>query len=409
MSHRKRRWIGYHGATPPPPTGRRYYPGIYSVLLRSMFFNGNTYLGIPNGAIYSSGSTVWPGLAGVMVPHDWNEVEPNGATDPIGTRFDFSRVAAEVAQCAAAGVQYLFKLNVKSFRGLGTNPLPADLQTPIGSGPSYSPDGRATYFAGSGGTGTLDGYSIWRWDPVIIARMNVLFQQMGAVFDTNPYFGGIVTQETAIAYTAVPAVDNYSPAAYMDGLIAEGNNFSAAFPHARHFCFINFMHGVSIVQARYNLFKVAATLQPNGTVIAGPDLTTELSSANITSRCYPIYNDYHFGTSHNSDPAAPFVMPSTGPTGCSIQHAEWGGNETPADPRPVLLKNLFNYATSSNRYPAPALDHRPGSAQPSPLNLDYLFIDYHTANTAGTPPATWNPDATDIMADNLTPFGNWTP
>lgn len=419
MSHRKRRWIAFPGAPPPPPTGRRWNPGNYVALQHGDIYTGGSFTGIPHPGVVSNVGPVAAGVAGLLVRPNWKDLEPRGATDPIGSRFNFAPIQSMLDQCAAYpginggnGVQLIVMIVVKSFAGVGTNPLPADLQADIGvlGDPNYSPDGYATYFPGGGGV--PDGYSVWRWNgPVITPRFAFLVQKIGETFDSHPNFAGIATQETSTSYVAQPAIDGYSPANYKAGLIAESNNISTYCPSARHFCFINFMGNGTAAQGTLDLATVAAAIQPNGAIVAGPDLCTQ---GGIVSRCYDIYNAYHFGTTVSrtiSGVTTNVKMPTKGPTGCSVQNDEWTAKSSPpADPPPVSLRNLYNYATSSFTYTSAddvnALDHTPGSAWPSPLNLDIIFWDWHTSGPAGTP--VFNGGGTPIIAAHPT-FGTFAP
>ncbi|MES1993139.1 MAG: hypothetical protein V4457_05935 [Pseudomonadota bacterium] len=419
MSLRKRRSLIYTG-----PTGaqggsltRRYNPGHYIALQKSQIFSGSSYVGIPHAAAVNNVGPVAPKSAGLLVPHAWNEMEPNGATDPADVRFDLSRLDSEVAQCAAyntnngAGVQYILKLVVKAFGNSAVNPLPVDLAAPIGhvGDANYSPSGYCTYDPGN--ASVPPSYGTWRHHPTISSRFAVLVQKLGAHFDGNPNWGGICTQETATGFTPNFAVDGYTPALYMTALINEIKNISNASPHSRAFPFINFMPGVSSDQATINLATVVATAQQYGAVVAFPDLVApELEPGNIAHRVYDIIQAYRTGgtvtrTISGSQVSVSFA--AQGATGGSIQSAEWTNGEAPAphpaSTYPVSLEDLYNLFTASFTYKPSggypnAHDRRPGSSLPSPLDGQFLFSDWHTT---GTPQ--FNPTMANIIAANQFP------
>lgn len=404
MSRRKR-WITYPGAAPPPPTGRKYYPGHYTNFQYSQVHGaGGAYTGIPHPGVVNDVGPVCTGLMGLCRPVEWNELEPNGATDPILSRFDFSNIQADLDQCAAysansgLGVMYFMKLITKSFRGLGTNPLPVDLQQPS-AGNNNSPDGYATFFTNKGGAGGLDGYTVWRWDATVLARLTVLIQHLSTLA-SHPNFHGVVFQESAIGITPNAAVDGYSLTKFKNALVQEHAICAAADANWRSVAFVNQIHS----GGKADLKDVCAQIQQYGAIVAGPDLVTDLSSSGLVNGTYPILKDYHFGTNTSGGSV---TMPGTGPTGSSVQPAEWAP-KPPADPAPVVPGDLFNWATSSfkckpgNGYTG-ARDHTPGSASPSPLNVDYFFWDY---DQSGTP--TFNGGATPIIA-SFPQFGSWSP
>lgn len=434
MSHRKRRWLGHGnpGGTPPPPPIRMWAPGFIASFLRQSLFSGpgGSYSGIPNPGQVGPNTPFPAGTTACNCPHDWNELEPNGMTDPVGVRFDFSRVQSELDDVAArslvAGysIKYILRIIVKSFRGLGTNPLPLDMQQPAPNNRN-NPDGFASFFQNQlGGVG----YGTWRHDPVYITRFAFLIQKLGAQFKDHPNFHGISTQETALGWDTTPANDpysQYSPEAYKTNWIAEVAAISNASPNWRAFPLINFMAmdgaaaGIpkTAAQAAIYLAQGAAAVQQYGAVLAFPDMCTDLASGGVVDRVYDIHAAYGTAgtvTRSGTNPTT-VTMPMKAPTGGSIQRAEWIGIP-PADPlygptgnKTVCIEDLYNWWTQSHTYTVAGgfpntRDHRIGSSSPGMFTLDYLFMEYNNAGVGQN----FKPDGANMITAHPQ-FGNFVP
>lgn len=369
---------------------QRYTPGHYVALSAAQ--QGTrpsdvTYIGIPNAGTTSNTGPVCTGIKAVVVRHRWVEINPTGST------YDWTRLDNEIAQCGSFSptVQLFVVIVVRTFTGTAAseNPLPADLV-------AYS----ETFST------TSSGWQAWRWSPTILNRFNTLCVNIGNRYNGNVLFGGIATQETstgsavggsASTYTVggYTGQDLYTPSGYILALKEESDSIVAACPSARQLYYFNFLSGVSNAVGTQDLEDVAAYVQGNGAILGGPDLVV---GGNITTRCYPIYKDYHNGT-HVSGPTA---MPGTGPTFCAVQSGEWS-NTFPGDTPTCSVQTRFNYATGV------VADYGSGVITP-PLNLDIVVWDWHTVNSdsTGFGPQTFNPNARTIIQANPT-FGTWSP
>lgn len=251
------------------------------------------------------------------------------------------------------------------------------------------------------------GWQAWRWSPTLLARYRVLVNAIGTHLDSNPNFGGIATQETSTGSSAggvastytldgFVGTDAYTSAGYIAAMKKETDYIATACPSARQLLYANFISGTSNNQGTSLLLDLAIYGQTNGVIWGGPDLVTDLEPGQINTRCYTNYTKVHNGTEGVLAP---------GPTFCSIQSAEWTGQQ-PAQVGTVNLQDLYNYATSTFTYTTGgARDHSPTapSTQRSPLNLDIIVTDWH--NTGSPSYAIdWRP----IIAAHPT-FGTVTP
>lgn len=417
-SYQRRRKIIHPGTSVPTPK-QVYAPGWWTVLLF-----GDLYSKVGSNFVYQGlpASADVPNSVGVCPSHDWNELEPNGKTDSPSTRFapGIAMITSELATCAAMnggkGRKYMLRIGVKSFRGPASNPLPADMQV-ANADNNHNSTGYATYFPGS--PTIPDGFGTWRWHLTNQARFLELLLALGAAFGdpagnggNNALFVGINLQETAMGFNPDARVDTYTPAAYISGLIFESKCVPQASPYWRPHPMYNYFPGSytdasgaaqssSNAQGTINLAIAAAGVQQYGAVLSFPDLVT---SGGPVSRVYGIHQAYSTGGQVPRAGTTPLIviMPGMGPTGGSMQHDELAG--VGVGDTPVVLENLFNYATSTDSYgpsgssathkPYPgALDYTSGS----PLTVDYLFVN----NTGGSP-------ANHMMADYPT-FGPFTP
>lgn len=378
---------------PPPPVTRRWAPGWYTALsigqLNAHKVGGIG--GIPNPGVRSAVGPVATGVSGLVVRQYWSDFEPNGAGDPIATRFRFALFDQLIAQAAAfpgPPVLIWFMLVNKTFEGGATPtiPLPADLIAVADGGTGTKT--YATFF--DGGPNVPNGEQVWRWDlGVVQPRQAEAWGAIANRYDGNPNFGGIATQETSTSgVNTNTAIDGfYTAAKYESGLIAEINAINLACKQGRQIFFSNFVSGGGIAALR----RIAAVAQTYGVLWAGPDWVT---NGGIVTNAYPVYKEYQDGT---------LASPATGngPTGCSIQNPEWTGN--PPGDNPVNIPNLYNYGTSTWTYGNPAdptMDHRTDS----PLGLSVGIPD-------------WKESGTDNFHDTMAPImaahpilpNSWTP
>lgn len=297
---------------------RRYAGGHYVAISKSQ---RDAAGGIPNATVISDVGPVTNGVKAMVVRYRWNELEPSPGV------YNFTRVTNEVAQCAALGVLLFVMIEDRTYDG--TNPAPTDLA------------GKTYIFS----NGTVSGYQIWRWDPVVLARFGSLISALGAQFNYNPHLGGIATQETSIGSPNAQqiAASGYTPAGFCSAISATNNYISVAFPNGRHLFFFNFLAGVSVDVGRQMLGAVIAQMQKNGTIVCGPDLVTQGA---ILTRCYPIYLDYHNGV--GSDVNGTTALAGSGPTAGSVQHAEMAGI-APAVPQ--TMQALYDYGVNVLKLP----------------------------------------------------------
>ena len=204
-----------------------------------------------------------PGVKGFMKRYRWKELEPTQGN------YDFSEIQADLAWAGANGKQLVVMIEDKSFRsGNPENPAPGYL---------------AKYTAANMG----GGYTMIRWNPVVVERFKALVKAMGAKFDSHKAFEGIATQETAPSLSGTALSTNgYTPEKYRDAYIAMLTTAAAAMPTSRVFWFMNFMPGKN----EY-LGSIAAAVAPKGVLMGGPDIAPDNKA--LQTRSYPLYDQYY--------------------------------------------------------------------------------------------------------------------
>lgn len=417
------------GGAVPPPVLRRFFKSNYTAISQSQSgtIDGSTFIGVPDAGPVALVGGHWqavspgtfprsasstpcaPNTAAVNCRIYWKDIDNDDGT------YKLDWIEKMLAQCATFNPPVALFLTIvsRTFNGNGTlgdgtDPAPPSFSHLAGANQHSWP-----FVAGTGTSSS--GYQIARWNAsTVLPAYQRMVSAVGAAFDSNPLFAGIGTQETSVGVGV--GTDAFSGPTYLAGLNLESDYISAACPHGRHLAFMNFMGpGITNAQATAYLLQYAAHISDNGAILAGPDLTTgavETSSGSgvatpstpaapatggIISRCYPVYNAYHFGNNG---------VPRPGPTGCSIQSAEYIGGTPYSPPADFFVNffNLFNYATSSAAYPnsgasAGALAWVIGSQ----LNVDILIWDYRQGGAHS-----FFPDATDIIAAQGS-YGNYVP
>lgn len=354
---------------------RRYRGGHYTAVARNQQVSAG---GLPNPGSTSDTGPVTSDTKAITLRYYWNELEPTQGN------YTFSRITNELAQCAARNVYLFVMIEVRTFASASANannPAPAYLAAYTDTFPS---------------NGHL-GYQMRRWDPTVLNRFNALVTAIGALFDStsvnanNAFFGGIATQETS---TGSPdrAVTGYTPTGFCNAQVSEATYIAAACPNSRPMPFINFLsinnsENTSSPHISNNDFGmrllegVVAAIQPLGAIIAFPDL---VPTGSITTRVYPIINDYTNGTSNSG--ITP--MPGVGPCAGSVQQSEWTADGNPAGQ--AHMTDLYDYATNTNTYGSnPSLN--------SPLSIPIIIWNWQTSAAAGNFNQQFNPDAVNII------------
>ena len=123
-----------------------------------------------DGAQSVMATAIQPGVIGIVKRYPWASLEPTQGN------YDFSVLASDLAWAAANGMHLIAMIEDKTFLSRHPNPAYLDAYT-----------GRNVY----------GGYTMARWDPVVVTRFNALVKALGAQFDSNQWFEGIATQESA--------------------------------------------------------------------------------------------------------------------------------------------------------------------------------------------------------------------
>ena len=371
----------------------------------------------------------------LVVRYPWNDIELSKNS------YYFDQMDADLAQCIALDVLFFPVIVQKTFGNTEANGGTfTDPQGVAGNGdcvPAYLSNFRS---AGQGNQGA----TVWRWDETNIKpRMIALITAIGNRYDLCTHFGGMCTQETATAGAdglgatsgwvtqgTSPnngdKVVNY-PISYYNCLKAEVDACFAANPSGRQLIFQNFAG--SPAPGDRMLEDYAAYAVTKGAILAGPDLVT---GGSVYDRCYTSgnalkgrYYAYHHGGSLKLASGSQFPAVS-GPTGCSIQRAEWiglGPSYKGASPSVLTwtVQNTFDYGVNAvNDTSAVAQKLNSGVGNPIPainpdyLNLDIVIIDWHQEGTGTaqqfadrTSPVV--PGGVSLIKNNPSPFGSWVP
>ncbi len=229
---------------PPPTYGRRFNPGHYVVLMAR---DGDT----------SIADAALPGVRGVLKRYSWRQLEPSPG------RYDFSAIAADLANAAGHGLQLIAMIEDKSFSGHRPTP-------------DYLSAWTLPNLAG--------GYSVVRWDPYVVGRYDALMAALGARFDADSHFEGIATSESAHGLgDAAMKATGYTPEKYRDVLIQELTSTARSFPRSRVFWFMNYLWG-----GNYYLGEIARQVAPLGVVMGGPDVAPD--DQVLAAQAYPFYD-----------------------------------------------------------------------------------------------------------------------
>jgi hypothetical protein len=238
------------GGTPPlPASPRKFNPGHYVVMMRK--FQTQAYM-------YTA--TNHPGIRGVVKRYTWRSLEPS-----LGA-YNFSEVQSDLTWAQSYGMQLVVYIEDKTF----VDELP---------GPDYL----AKYMLRN----RSNGYTLQRWDPYVVARMNALTKAFGARFDSNTALEGVIVGEESAPSLPGTTLDatGYTPEKYRDALISMLSTAADNLPTSRVFFNQNFFP-----RKPAYLAVVAAAVAPKGVVMGGPDNAPDLKA--LLTLNYPIYHQF---------------------------------------------------------------------------------------------------------------------
>ncbi len=185
--------------------GRKFHPGHYTALVRGQ--STQAYMA----------DSIRPGVVGLMKRYTWRSLEPT-----LGN-YNFSELQSDLAWAKAHNMRLIAMIEDKTFKL--ERPTPAYLD-------SYTPRNRA------------GGYTVVRWNPYVVGRLNALIKAMGSKVDSHPNFEGIATQETSLGFDGpVLKANGYTPEKYRDAYINILSTASKSLPTSRIFWYQNFFVG----------------------------------------------------------------------------------------------------------------------------------------------------------------------
>ena len=200
-----------------------------------------------------------PGVKGIQKRYTWNSLEPSPDS------YDFSGIQADLEWLGKHGGQLVVFLEDKSF----------DDQSPV-------PEYLDKYILKN----RQGGYTVKRWDPYVVERMNRLVAALGREFDCHRNFEGLAVQESALSLEDEVLQENgYTPAAYRDALISTLTSAAASMPRSRVFWYMNFLRG-----GQKNITQIAEAIAPSGVAMGGPDVLP--GKRPLEQLTYPFYERY---------------------------------------------------------------------------------------------------------------------
>jgi hypothetical protein len=241
-----------------PHSARKFHPGHYVALSRS-----NTFQDL--------GEALPVGITGIQIRYLWKDLEPEQGV------YDFSKIHADLRSAEEYGAQLVVMLEDKTFNG--DMPAPAYL--------------RASAVANRNG-----GFTIIRWDPVVIERLHALIAALGREFDCHPRLEGLALQESALSLQdAALSANAYTPDKYAAALEQILVSAAASLPQSQVFWYMNFLPGNQRL-----LVQVAENAAAAGVAMGGPDILPDNSA--LAERTYPFYAQFRdrmvlFGSMQN--------------------------------------------------------------------------------------------------------------
>ena len=192
------------------PSGQaiKFHPGTYVFDDTYHPFNGTNEMA--NRLAFMDAHCNNPNIAGYQIASEWSGLEGNVAGDYAQ---GIANVQTLLNKAQSCNKHLLLGIVTLHFGGTGSDLsqyFPAYLWNTAGTGPraagtpNYDPNANGFGTNSQYGLTSLTGYGVERgittrvWQAATNARIKALGAAYGAAFDTNPYFEGVVTGETAL-------------------------------------------------------------------------------------------------------------------------------------------------------------------------------------------------------------------
>jgi hypothetical protein len=263
-----------------PSVGKKWHPGHYML----------TYKGDSQSQLLARCDEIASekNVRGIMVRKTWGQLES------AKNNYTFDQLQQIVARCGSHGKRVWLLLLDRGFNTTSADFVPGYLKTE----PQYN----------GGVAATKNGYIARIWEPAVMDRQIALIQALAARFDNEPYFEGMMPEESAPGFGSATPPASYSTGALAAQLkrlyIAAGS----AWPRSNFVAQINFL-GNEVP----DLVRVAHS---SGLAMGGPDTLPPECGATRTSG-----QKNYTGTEGGTDYRGSMV------TMHQIQGPEMGGKE----------------------------------------------------------------------------------
>lgn len=254
-------------------------------------------------------------FAGAQLKYTWRELEP------VQDAYDFGPIERDLAFLIQHGKKLFIQIQDVTFDTSRVNVPAYLLEQPEFNG------GVAIQYLTDDNDRILrpDGYVARRWDPKVAQRFQKLLAELGKQFDGR--IEGINLPETAVGFGESGKLfpDGFTPAIYLDAILAQMKTLKDAFPNSVVIQYANFMPGEWLPwDDRGYLESLYRFAVENDIGMGGPDIK--------------IYKKAQMNHSYK------FLKAFAGrmKTGLAVQ---WGNYEeiNPKTQRPVTVEEIYNF------------------------------------------------------------------
>ncbi len=252
---------------PPGTVGTKWHPGHYVQPMGG----DRSVNGWVMKQTYAEMKTT-PAIVGLQLRFRWSELET------AKNVYDFSIIDGHLAKLATMGnKRVMVVLSTKTFET--TSELMPDYFTnPNNAGYSAQYEG-GTYRFGNDVGG--DNPNVWKgnamklWLPAVRERLVALMQALGARYNSNPYFEGMIISETAMGQSLTPITRAQEDAYYETHLVVL-KAMRTAFPNTQTIQFVNY--------PRNMLSNFVGSMEDMGATLGGPDIFLDDEGLNVINK-----------------------------------------------------------------------------------------------------------------------------
>ena len=207
-----------------------------------------------------------PNIKGVLIPYRWSQLEP------VKGQYDFKLIWYNYNYLRSIGKRLFIQIQTQTYGNDAVSPAPLYMESQTEYGGGFYHQKASNYKSGYYQARNV----LKTWVPEVKDRLFLLHKKLGEKFDSQPFFEGIMEEESSTGIT----VENHEPAGYTTNNYVEAykdrlSSLTRSFPSSNVIALVNFVGldpGQTKEDHRRTLDGIMNYAQSVGAGVGAPDL-----------------------------------------------------------------------------------------------------------------------------------------